>query len=174
MLKDRHERNRRPRTLQLYYRGGAVGDRSKSQPLPFQATHLLSQPTPTPPPGKDAGGCAAHGFDDKDRNRQEGPGLDSVGQLVGGGGGGGVGGGEGGEGGDGVVDSTVLSLAAVLEGAAFAMLEKAEGALPCSRLALAACDFQDMRVQVRGWGGGPAVGKLASRLLDKIRKINPK
>lgn len=153
MLKDRHERNRRPRTLQLYYRGAATGDRSKSQPLPFQAMHLLSQPTSSRPPKKDTGGSAVHDFDNRGAGG-EGPGLDLVAQL--GEVGDGVGGGEGG---DGVDHPTVLSLAAVLEGAAFSMLEKAEGALPCSRLALAASDFQDMQVQVRVRGGGSAMGK---------------
>ena len=189
MLKDSHQKNRRPRTLQLYYRGATIGDRSKSQPLPFQAAQIVAQ---TASQGSEKGrkdglqeresasqgiaqlaesecnkgatratratragdeatrvGDEANRVGDEatrvgDEATRAGDEATRAGDV---------------QGAEKSVDPTVAALAFVLMGTAVSMLEKAEGALPCSRLALAATDFVDLQVQVGLWGRGYLVDR---------------
>eukprot|EP00850_Spirogloea_muscicola_P001163 SM000004S15033 [mRNA] locus=s4:919247:923447:+ [translate_table: standard] len=160
MIRDARRNQRRPKTLQLYYRRPKFGDHSKSSPMPAAATHNIEQVAVQP---RSAVAVDQQGHENNDAvpreaTDQEAPGARlSEDDLA-----------EGDEDErEELGESSALEdrdeelmpkaaeeprsreLAEVLERAALAMLRKAEGCLPCSRLALAAGDFTDLPAQSR-------------------------
>eukprot|EP00850_Spirogloea_muscicola_P003338 SM000013S26507 [mRNA] locus=s13:758458:762613:- [translate_table: standard] len=160
MIRDARRNQRRPKTLQLYYRRPKFGDHSKSSPMPAAATHNIEQAAVQP---RSAVAVDQQGHENNDAvpreaTDQEAPGARlSEDDLA-----------EGDEDDrEELGESSALEdrddelmpeaieepgsreLAEVLEHAALAMLRKAEGCLPCSRLALAAGDFTDLPAQSR-------------------------
>lgn len=120
MTKEMEENFRKPKVLHLYYRGATVGDKSKCISLPRQATSALFSCI-----GNDT--STSESREDEKGSTSCTKGTSSSQDNC----------------------KPKLKLIEELAKCGNSLFLKAEGALPCSRLALAASDFESVEKTVR-------------------------